>query len=101
MNNDFNSKTAKEIVLNIAANLGRLTDCVIVGKSEPISRIIEETEGYLRELEVVQRSREFEKTFKLFKFSFEKLKQSKHLDYDWAETALTWSSILTHRAKLA
>lgn len=93
--------TAREIVLNIAVNLGRLSRWVSEGKVNRIEQFIEDTENYIGELENVERAKKFEKTFHRFKISFEKLKKSKRFDYDWAEEALTWANILSHRAKLA
>ena len=60
-----------------------------------------ETEDFIGNLESAGYAMKFEKTFKAFKVNFEKLKKSKNLDNTWAEDALTWSNILTHRAKLA
>lgn len=93
--------TASEIVLNIAVNLGRLSRWASEGKVDRIGQFIEDTESYIGELEKIERSKKFEKTFNLFKISFEKLKKNKRFDYDWAEEALTWANILSHRAKLA
>ncbi|OGE09908.1 hypothetical protein A3A60_04960 [Candidatus Curtissbacteria bacterium RIFCSPLOWO2_01_FULL_42_26] len=92
---------AGEIILNIAVNLGRLSRWVSEGKFSRTRPFLEETEDFISKLESVGYAKKFEKTFKAFKASFKKLKKSKKLDNVWAEDALTWANILTHRAKFA
>lgn len=91
---------ADEIVLNIAVNLARLSRWAGEGKVSRIGQFVAETDNYIKLLDGVERSERFEKTYKLFKTSFESLKGDIKVDDVWAEEALTWSNILTHRARL-
>ena len=92
---------AQDLTLNIAVNLGRLGRWVADGKIARISRFMEETENYLKQLEVAPKSKKFNKTFEIFKQKFSTLKNNRNYDDTWAEEILTWANILTHRAKLA
>jgi len=92
---------AQEITLNIAVNLGRLARWVGEGKTSRVKQFVEETDEYLKQLDDATRGDRFEKTYDLFKKSYERLKQNSKLDNVWAEEALTWSNILAHRAKFA
>ncbi|MBU1031920.1 hypothetical protein KKE03_03305 [Patescibacteria group bacterium] len=92
---------ARELTLNIAVNLGRISRWAMEGKQIRISQFLEETAGYLKELENSPRNPRFEKTYQLFKNSFSVLKNNPKLNYEWAEDMLTWANILTHRSKLA
>lgn len=93
--------TAREITLNIAVNLGRLARWVGEGKTERVAQFVAETDEYLNQLHSAEKSVRFEKTLKAFNESFARLKANYKYDQIWAEEALTWSNILTHRAKLA
>lgn len=90
-----------EIILNIAVNLGRLSRWAMEGKKARIEQFLVETQDYLNELEKAPKSTQFNKTFSSFKHKFQELKSNPKLDDAWAEDALTWANILTHRAKLA
>lgn len=92
---------AKDLTLNIAVNLGRLSRFAIEGKKSRIEQFLIETEEYVEELERAKRNPRFEKTFVTFKYNFSNLKKNIALTDEWAEQALTWANILTHRAKLA
>lgn len=92
---------AQEIILNIAVNLGRLARWVDENKLNRVSQFLEETENYLKELDKVPRAKKFDKTYLAFSTTFQKMKTSEKFDKDWAEQALTWANILSHRAKLA
>lgn len=92
---------ADEIVLNIAVNLARLSRWAGEGKINRIGQFVAETDNYIKLLDGAKRSERFEKTYKLFKESYESLKGDIKVDDAWAEKALTWSSILTYRARLA
>jgi len=92
---------AQDLILNIAVNLGRLSRWASEGKKARIQQFLEETEWYLKQLENVPKSSRFQQTFISFKQNFENLKNNVRLDDEWAEDALTWANILTHRAKLA
>lgn len=92
---------ANEIVLNIAVNLARLSRWAGEGKAGRIPQFVAETDDYIKLLDGVERNEMFEKTYRSFKMNYERLKQNHILDDSWAEEALTWSNILTHRARLA
>lgn len=93
--------TAQDLILNIAVNLGRLARWAMEGKEARIDQFLIETEKYLSQLENTPKSQKFQPTFESFKKNFFKLKNNIKLDEIWAEDALTWANILTHRAKLA
>lgn len=93
--------TAPEIILNIAVNLGRLSRWASQGNIDRIKQFLGETDQYLQSLEAAPRNKQFEPTFDNFKRQFQHLKENQQYDDEWAEIALTWANILTHRAKLA
>lgn len=92
---------ARDLTLNIAVNLGRLSRWSMEGKEARINQFLRETEEYIKQLEKSPKSAKFEHTFKAFKGQFLKLKNNVQLNKEWAEETLTWANILTHRAKLA
>ena len=92
---------AQELTLNIAVNMGRLARFAQEGKYARINMFLDETESYLKSLEKSSFKKQFQPTFEFFKQKFELLKNNQTFDEDWAEEALTWANILTHRAKLA
>ena len=92
---------AKDLTLNIAVNLGRVSRWAMEGKKARVEQFLKETEDYLAQLESTPRNRRFEKTFLSFKIHFANLKDNSSRTDAWAEEALTWANILTHRAKLA
>ncbi|MDO8498495.1 MAG: hypothetical protein Q7S44_01800 [bacterium] len=92
---------AQDLTLNIAVNLGRVSRWAMEGKEARIKQFLEETNGYVRQLEDTPKKEKFQKTFNSFKDNFSKLKSNVRLDKEWAEDTLTWANILTHRAKLA
>ncbi len=91
---------AEELILNIAVNMGRLSKWAMEGKTQRIRQFIYDTETYLNQLENVHKSEKFKSTYTTFKRKFEQLKNSTPNEI-WADEALTWANILTHRAKLA
>jgi len=92
---------AKDLTLNIAVNMGRLGRWADEEKFGRVNNFLNETEEYLAQLEKVKKSDKFNPTFKRFKQVFARLKKSPEVGEAWAEEALTWANILTHRAKLA
>lgn len=92
---------AEDLTLNIAVNLGRISRWAVEGKEERVKQFLQETEVYLAELENTPKSKRFMLTFNTFKNKFCLLKKNLNLNEEWAEEALTWANILTHRAKLA
>jgi len=92
---------AQELTLNIAINMGRIGRWAYEGKAKRLNQFLDETEEYLRQLETAPKSKRFQRTFDVFKKTFNELKRNKKSDLAWAETAFTWANILTHRARLA
>ena len=92
---------AKDLTLNIAVNMGRLSRWAMEGKTSRIEQFIDETQDYLENLDKAPKSEKFTHTLHAFKNKFRELKENKNYDKFWAEDALTWANILTHRAKLA
>jgi len=92
---------AREIILNIAVNLGRLCRWAMEGRKERVEQFLAQTERYLESLESAPKSSRFLPTYERFKNDFERLSHDVHMDADWAESMLTWANILTHRASLA
>lgn len=92
---------AKDLTLNIAVNLGRISRWAMEGKRTRIEQFLEETENYLKKLEKTQKSAQFEKTFLSFKNAFFIYRNNVQLNEEWAENMLTWANILTHRSKIA
>lgn len=91
---------AKDLVLNIAVNMGRLSKWAMEGKKARVKQFILDTENYLNQLENTKQNEKFKTTYAAFQKKFKELKNSSP-DEAWAEDALTWANILTHRAKLA
>lgn len=93
--------TATEATLNIAVNLGRLSRWANEGKTTRISQFLTDTDQYLDILHQEPKSKKFIPTYEKFLQIYKHLKNTTIYDYDWADTALTWASILEHRAKIA
>lgn len=91
----------KDLTLNIAINMGRLARFAAEGKTARLNLFLQETEDYLKELEQSSFKTGFEPTLRLFKQTFGFLKNNQTRSEIWAEEALTWANILSHRAKLA
>jgi hypothetical protein len=91
---------AKELTLHIAINLGRLCRWAMEGRRSRVNQFLAQTEEYLIALESAPKSLRFMPTFEWFKNDFKRLCQDIHMDASWAESMLTWSNILTHRASL-
>lgn len=92
---------AQELTLNIAVNLGRIGRWACEGRANRLSQFLKETEEYVLQLERMPKSPRFQRTFDIFKKTFNELKSDIRLEPSWAEIVLTWADILTHRAKLA
>ena len=90
-----------DLVLNIAVNMGRLSRWAQEGKKERIKQFITDTDWYIDQIDEVAVKLQFRPTLKAFKEKYNLMKQDIRLDRDWAEDALTWANVLTHRAKLA
>lgn len=88
------------MVLNIAVNLERLSRWSQEGREKRVEQFLNQTEEYLDGLAKIEVSDRFAKTLKIFLADFNKMKASDKNTLVWAEKALTWANILTHRAKL-
>ncbi len=93
-------------ILNISVNLSRLSQWVYEGydkRTQLIDRFMNQTGKYLVDLEKQRVSEKFKPTLERVKKEFSLLKKNlgSQDKRDWAEDALTWANILTHRAKLA
>ncbi|MCX5714782.1 MAG: hypothetical protein NT033_08295 [Candidatus Omnitrophica bacterium] len=91
---------AKELILNIAVNLGRLCRWAMEGRKARVDQFLAQTDDYLKALESVPKSSRFMPTYEWFKRDFERLSHDVRMDADWAESMLTWANILSHRASL-
>ncbi len=91
---------ARELTLNIAINLGRLCRWSMEGRKSRVEQFLTETEQYLKDLEMAEKSSRFLPTYEWFKKDFEYLRHNVQMDANWAESMLTWANILTHRASL-
>lgn len=100
------SISASDRILDIAVNLARVANWTADSyekKQHLIKFFLNQTDDYLSELHESKVSKNFKPVLKMFKMEFAKLKKDdvqKDKDW-WAERALTWANILTHRAKLA
>jgi hypothetical protein len=93
--------TAQEATLNIAVNLGRLSRFASEGKTARVKMFLDDTQQYIDILQQEPKQDKFLPTYKRFTHIYHGLRTTNNYDYDWADTALTWASILEHRAKLA
>ena len=92
---------ARELILNIAVNLGRICRWAMEGRKERVEQFLAETEVYVNALEKAPKSSRFLPTYEWFKTDFKRLCHDVRMDANWAEAMLTWANILTHRASLA
>lgn len=92
---------AKELILNISVNLGRLCRWAMEGRRERVEQFLAQTEEYLKALELTNKSSRFLPTYEWFRNDFKRLSGDVRMDADWAESMLTWANILSHRASLA
>ena len=93
-------------ILNISVNLSRLSQWVYDDynmRRELIEKFMKQTENFLTDLDKQVISDNFKPTLERVKTEFSILKKTIHNQDKrfWAEKALTWANILTHRAKLA
>lgn len=94
-------------IMDIAMNLARIGNWAaddFDGKQKRISMFLEQTGEYLGKMEFSTYPAETQKTLEKFTREFTDLRrQSLQQAEDrirWAEAMLTWSNILTHRAKV-
>jgi len=97
----------KALVLDIAMNLNRIGNWAadnFAVKEKRIHFFLDQTNGYINDLNNSTFSDKFKKTFNKFLDDYKLLKQvvclnSKN-DKIWGEKMMTWGNILTHRSKL-
>ncbi len=92
---------AKELILNIAVNLNRISRFAMEGKVKRVKQFVDENDEYIKEVDKLKLSDKFNSTFERFKKDIVELKNKKVFDEMWSEEMLTWANILEHRAKLA
>lgn len=96
--------SAHDRILDISVNLTRVGNWVADSYEEKMDLVkffLDQTEEYISEVRASKVSEEFRPVLVKFDREFQKLKNSQKFDQAWAENALTWANILTHRAKLA
>lgn len=91
---------AKDLTLNIAVNLDRISRFSQDGRVGRVHQFTKETEVYLDLLEKTPQKKAFKPTFITFSQQFRAAK-SDLANPNQAEWALTWANILTHRSQLA
>lgn len=93
-------------ILDISVNLARVGNWAADSyeqKHKLIKFFLDQTQEYLSQIEKSKVSKDFRPVLEKFSLEFEKLKHDDILKDKnlWAERALTWANILSHRAKLA
>lgn len=91
--------TNRDLVLNIAVNLGRLGRYSYQNQPARISQFITDTQDYLDQLQNFHPG--FQNTYDNFLKAYTFLKSTLPDNDTWSDTAFTWAAILTHRAKFA
>lgn len=92
---------ASFLVLNIAVNLERLSRWSSDGNEVRVNQFLKQTEEYVKQLQGLPIKKDFLPTLNRFEKEMEILRKGDKTTIEWAERALTWANILTHRAKLA
>lgn len=97
----------KALILDIAMNLNRIGNWAIdnfKNKEKRIYFFLDQTSGYINNLNYSSFSDKFKKTFDKFLDDYKLLKQEVGLSSKnnevWGEKMMTWGNILTHRSKL-
>jgi len=97
----------KSKILDIAMNLNRIGNWAADGfdkKQARIKTFLDQTSAYLKPLKETDFAEPFKSTFLSFTREYKKLeklaKSGPKDELAWAEKAMTWGNILTHRAKL-
>lgn len=92
--------TTKDLILNIAVNLGRIGRFALEKKTNRLNQFLAETQQFIQDLEPMKKSSQLQRTIDLFKKDFDVLKNNTHFDIEWSEKMFTWANILTHRSIL-
>lgn len=95
-------------IMDIAMNLARIGNWAADDydrKKQRIDMFLRQTDGYLRDLDIAAYPPLTQRALTQCTQVFRTLRRRTPQDIDerlrWAEDMLTWSNILTHRAKLA
>lgn len=91
--------TNKDLILNVAVNLGRLGKWNMEKRVDRLAQFFQDSKIYLQQIEPISLNPRFQETYVNFLKSFDFFQNNP--EADWAEEAFTWANILTHRAKLA
>ena len=70
----------KDLVLNIAVNLGRFARWAVEGRRKRIEQFIMDTNDYMEKLEKAPKTQRFNQTFLLFKSNYASLIKEIRLD---------------------
>lgn len=94
-------------IMDIAMNLARIGNWAahdFEGKEKRINMFLEQTNVYLQNLDVTIYSESTQRALARFSQAFNSLRaQTPHVSEEkllWSDAMLTWSNILTHKAKL-
>ncbi len=94
-------------IMDIAMNLARIGNWAaddFEGKEKRINMFLEQTNAYLRGLDITVYSQSTQRALAQFSQAFTSLRaQTPHVSEErlrWADAMVTWSNILTHKAKL-
>lgn len=93
--------TKEEIILNIAANLDRLSLFSLRRRRNRIRQFLKHIDFYIELVKEEKLNKNFRPTFEFFKKEYSLLKDETYVSLDWAEKTMTLGNILRHRAKLA
>ncbi|KKU83218.1 hypothetical protein A2973_05725 [Candidatus Gottesmanbacteria bacterium RIFCSPLOWO2_01_FULL_49_10] len=94
-------------IMDIAMNLSRIGNWAaddFDGKQKRITIFLEQTNSYLRGIDITAYPKSTQEALTRFEQAFNTLRtQSPHTSEErlrWADTVLTWSNILTHKARI-
>ncbi|OGY22954.1 MAG: hypothetical protein A2172_03405 [Candidatus Woykebacteria bacterium RBG_13_40_15] len=95
----------KAKILDIAMNLNRIGNWAVDdydGKKTRIITFLNQTTGYISSIDQSSFNQPFKKTFDRFLLEYSKLEKNAKAGpantLFWAEQAMTWGNILTHRS---
>lgn len=95
-------------IMDIAMNLARIGNWAVDdfdGKEKRINMFLDQTNAYLCGLDITVYSQSTQQALARFSQAFTSLRIQTPLTLKerlcWAESMLTWSNILTHRAKVS
>jgi len=95
----------KAKILDIAMNLNRIGNWAAddyIGKRKRINSFLDQTSDYISSINSSSFNQPFKKTFDRFLLEYSKIeknvKKGPENTLFWAEKAMTWGNILTHRS---